>query len=278
MATLRSSAHTLRYSRSRINDTGPDTGGNVLPDSIRNKHLIRYDIEQYDLRKEIIRMLQQLDPEMVGTFRQDTESQELKLENFVVPQMSLLPAKKSRAKNGKGEKAQKSLSDYVTNDVEFHNAFDRFVERVILPELKDRLLACGAIQENAPVHFEIQRPPTLRIQPGPSTRAVAAHNDATYGHQDGELNFWMPLSDPKLTNTDLWCESKPGLEDYAPLGAKLGEVVAFHGSSCKHYAPPNESIYTRVSLDFRVGVVPYYDPEWRMLGTKSDHLRKKVLL
>lgn len=58
----------------------------MLPDSIRNKHLIRYDIEQYDLRKEIMRMLQQLDPEMVGTFRKDTELQELKLENFVVPQ------------------------------------------------------------------------------------------------------------------------------------------------------------------------------------------------
>jgi len=88
----------------------------------------------------------------------------------------------------------------------------------------------------------------------------------------------MPLTDPTMTKTDLFCESSPGKEDYEPLGAQLGEAVAFHGSSCKHFAPPNCSNNTRVSLDFRVGVEPFFDPKWKMFGTKSDHTRKQVVL
>jgi hypothetical protein len=88
----------------------------------------------------------------------------------------------------------------------------------------------------------------------------------------------MPLSDPKLTKTDLWSESEPGKEDFAPLGPMAGEVVSFHGSSCKHYVPANTSNFTRVSLDFRIGVEPYFDAKWKMPGTMSDHIRKKVIL
>ena len=278
-ATLRSSGHTLRHSKGRTKgkDQGPNTGGNSLPDVIRSKHIIAYDISSYDLRSEVIRMLNELDPETIGEFKREGVKP-LRLEYFVVPKDSLLPKKRTRDKNGKGEIAQISLSDHVLHDVQFHQVFDAFVCEVILPEFKERLLACGAIPKENPVKFYYQRPPTLRIQPGPSARAVLAHSDATYGHQDGELNFWMPLTDPTMTKTDLFCESSPGKEDYEPLGAQLGEAVAFHGSSCKHFAPPNCSNNTRVSLDFRVGVEPFFDPKWKMFGTKSDHTRKQVVL
>ena len=44
--------------------------------------------------------------------------------------------------------------------------------------------------------FYYQFPPTLRLQPGPSSRIGGrAHCDADYGHQDGEVNFWLPLTD-----------------------------------------------------------------------------------
>ena len=44
--------------------------------------------------------------------------------------------------------------------------------------------------------FYYQFPPTLRLQPGPSSRIGGrAHCDANYGHQDGEVNFWLPLTD-----------------------------------------------------------------------------------
>lgn len=277
---MRSSGHTLRYSKSRTQDTGPLVGIKQLPSSIRKKLLIPYNRKIYTIREEVARMLRSLNPSLIGNFetQNDRAEHNLRLEDFVVPALSLLPSKKSKARNGVGEKAQLTLSDFVANDQEFLDKFDLFLMEVILPWLKEKLISDGLFMEDSQISFYYQRPPTLRIQPGPSTRGVQAHSDATYGHQDGELNFWMPLTDPNLTLTDLWAESEPGKEDYQALGPKLGEVVSFHGSSCKHYVPPNLSSNTRVSIDFRVGIEGYFDPHWKMRGTKSDHTRRTVRL
>ena len=118
----------------------------------------------------------------------------------------------------------------------------------------------------------------MRIQPGPARALVRAHNDAEYGHQNGELNFWLPLTSRRKTGVDLYCESKSGADDFRPLKAEYGEVASFHGSSCRHYVNPNHSLWTRVSLDFRVGVSGYYDEHWQMAGTTNDHSRRKVTL
>ena len=80
------------------------------------------------------------------------------------------------------------------------------------------------------------------------------------------------------TAVDLWCESKSGVGDYHPLKADYGEVTSFHGSSCRHYVNPNHSLWTRVSLDFRVGVEGYFDAQWQMVGTTKDHSRREVTL
>lgn len=220
-----------------------------------------------------MRMLNELDPCLIGEFHdQDT------LETFRVPKTALVPVKKTKDKSGTGEESQKTLSDRVATDERFLGVFDRFVCNVILPYFKERLVQNELIKsKEEDITFWYQRPPTLRVQPGPSVRHVKAHHDASYGHQDGELNFWMPLTDPSLTQTDLWLESEPGKEDYQPLGVKLGEIAAFHGSSCMHYVPANSTEYTRISLDFRVGVEGYFDPEWKMRGTISDHIRRKVI-
>ena len=104
------------------------------------------------------------------------------------------------------------------------------------------------------------------------------HHDAEYGHQPGELNFWMPLTDPAQTGVTLWVESAGGAGDFHPLRVGVGEIASFHGSACRHYVPPNESECTRASLDFRVGVEGYFDPGWSLKGTKEDHTRRSVVL
>jgi len=274
-ATLRSSMHTIRStkkSKKRVADSRPNVGG-VLPDKIRTKDIISFDLEMFNLRSEVTRMLKQLDPLIIGDFRSD----EYELEHFAVPRDSLIPSKK-RSIQGIGEKAQNLLTNFVNEDEQFLATFDHFLRKCILPYLKSRLASCGAVDGSKPLNFYYQRPPTLRIQPGPSTKQVRAHSDQQYGHQDGELNFWLPLSDPKITKTDIWSESAPNKEDYKPLGAQLGEVVAFHGSTCKHFVPANESKFTRVSLDFRVGCELYFDPNWKMPGTVSDHVRAQYTL
>ena len=55
-------------------------------------------------------------------------------------------------------------------------------------------------------------------------------------------------------------------------------MAMFHGTSCRHYVPANKTDLTRVSLDFRVGVGGWYDPEWTMSGTTDDHNRRRVEL
>lgn len=99
------------------------------------------------------------------------------------------------------------------------------------------------------------------------------HNDAEYGHQTGELNFWLPLTDYKLTRTALWAESSPGQGDFHPFAVQPGEAVLFFGTLCRHHAPANPTAYTRASLDFRVGLGRFYDHGWVVPGTTHDHGR-----
>ena len=136
----------------------------------------------------------------------------------------------------------------------------------------------AAADAGAPTTFYYQCPPTLRLQPGPSERTVRAHTDEEYGHQPGELNCWMPLTAPALTRTTLWAESAAGRGDDHPLEVDVGQIALFHGTVCRHHVPANGSVWTRASLDFRVGVAGYFDPSWSMRGTKEDHTRRTVVL
>jgi hypothetical protein len=71
--------------------------------------------------------------------------------------------------------------------------------------------------------------PPARYKLGP------VHCDGEYGHQPGEINFWMPIT-PLSAATTLWCESAAGVADFAPLLPACGEVVRFHGALCRHFA------------------------------------------
>ena len=46
----------------------------------------------------------------------------------------------------------------------------------------------------------------------------------------------------------------------------------------RHHVPANPTAHTRMSLDFRIGVEGYFDPQWTMRGTKADHNRRDVVL
>eukprot|EP00415_Alexandrium_ostenfeldii_P004271 UN4271 len=113
-----------------------------------------------------------------------------------------------------------------------------------------------------PISFFYQFPPTLRLQPGPSLKARCVHRDAEFGHQVGEVNFWMPLTDYSRTRTTLWVESRPDAGDFLPLEIEYGAIAMFHGTLCRHSVPPNTTHCTRVSLDFRIGVGAFFDPAW----------------
>ena len=258
--TLRSSAHRVKFApKNRKHDPKPknrkgeETGTTWLPDHVCTEHVFNYDAEAYDLKGNLIQLLQSCDPNVVGTFRKDGDSvvNSPRLEDFIVPTQSTWRS----VNGGICENAQQTLSECVFQNEEFLAVFDEFVQGAVLPHLKRRLVAAGAVsEEEESTIFYYQRPPTLRLQPGPAWAQVKAHDDAQYGHQNGELNFWLPLTDRKLNKVDLHCETKAGAGDYHPIVAKPGQIISFHGSSCKHFVNPNETPYTRVSMDFRVGV------------------------
>jgi hypothetical protein len=291
--TLRSSAHRVKFSiKRRKQDPKPrDRQGNEtnttwLPPQLIEKAVFPYDATQYDLKGAIASLLQNCDPEIVGAFEDVTEEESptttttttKRLEDFRVPVNSVWRS----VNGGCCEDAQKYLSDRVAADEAFLDLFDRFVSEVALPHIKRRLVAsddgAGVVEEDSPLTFYYQRPPTLRLQPGPGWAKVKPHNDAEYGHQNGELNFWVPLTDRSLTGVDLFSESSFQADDYHPIPACFGEAVSFHGSSCRHYVNANTANCTRVSLDFRIGVQGFFDPFWQMQGTTNDHGRREVCL
>ena len=277
--TLRSSAHRVRlapknrkqYPKAQDLD-GQETNNVWLPPELLSHRVLAYDTDKYDLKGSVISMLKRCDPEIVGTFHDDDAS---RLEDFCVPVLSIWRS----VNGGRCEDAQKYLSDAVSSDQIFLDTFDALMKEIILPSLKQRLVNAGAIQDSKlTTTFYYQRPPTLRLQPGPAWAEVRPHNDAQYGHQNGELNFWLPLTDRTLTGVDLWSESSFQANDFAPISATMGQVVSFHGSSCRHNVNPNQSEFTRVSLDFRVGVEGFFDPYWQMEGTTDDHGRQEFQL
>jgi len=278
--TLRSSAHRVKFDvKRRKHDPKPrdrdgkETNTTWLPDELLSEDVFAYDLAKYDLKGAIVSLLKTCDKEIVGTF-EETEGSPLRLEDFRVPVSSVWRS----VNGGCCENAQKYLSDSVAANQNFLEIFDRFVSEVVLPYLKQRLVATGEVEEEKPLTFYYQRPPTMRLQPGPGWAKVKPHNDAEYGHQNGELNFWVPLTDRSQNGVDLYCETTFKADDYHPIPAKIGEAISFHGSSCRHYVNANSSNCTRVSLDFRIGVQGFFDPFWQMKGTTDDHGRREIII
>ena len=283
--TLRSSSHRVKSKRRKHDPNPRDQNGREtkttwLPEAVIAEDIFQYDVEKFGLGKAIVSFLQRCDPDIVGNFitteddSRFTNGPSYRLEDFRVP----VPSVWRSVNGGRCETAQKHLSDCFAADDEFMTLFDEFVREVALKYLKKRLVSAGAISPDDVTTFYYQRPPTLRLQPGPAWAKVKPHHDAEYGHQNGELNFWIPLTDRLLTGVDLWCETKYQAGDYHPIPAGVGEVISFHGSSCRHYVNANETPNTRVSLDFRVGVQGFFDPYWMMKGTTDDHGRQEVCL
>lgn len=277
IATLRSSAHRVKanpkHRKQNPNPTdksGRATKTTFLPESMCREDVFAYDQDRYNLRKAFTGLLSRCDPAMVGHFR--TAPSEPALEDFVLPANTL----HRQVNGGCCEAAQAYMSDAVAADANFLDIFDHLVEDVVLPYLKRRLVETG--EEDIPRSFYIQRPPTLRIQPGPGRAGVKPHHDGEYGHQNGELNFWLPLTDRNLNEVDLWCESSHQAGDFHSILCGIGEIITFHGSSCRHFVNRNDTDMTRVSMDFRIGVEGFFDPFWQMNGTTDDHGRKETRL
>lgn len=192
--TLRSSAHRVKFSLDHRehnpnpkSKTGNSTNTTFLPEKLCNEDIFSYSTDEYNFHDAVIEMLKRCDESLVGTFRSLADGTCVipRLDNFVVPPVTLTRT----CQNGKLEAAQEYLSDIVDSDSEFLALFDRFVVERVLPHLKKQLCLCLLEEDNntssfdEPVTFYYQRPPTIRIQPGPARALVRPHHDAEYGRE-----------------------------------------------------------------------------------------------
>jgi len=167
------------------------------------------------------------------------------------------------AREKKGHRSRNDNKKAWTNSPayqRFVELYRRFLREVVLPEL---CAAGGAAGGGGALPKElleavVQSSPVLRVVMPSAHRATLPHRDADYGHLAEELNFWMPLS-PVWDSNSLFVEGFPGRGDYAPLTGGVGHLFRFWGNQCSHYAMPNATARTRVSLDFRVVPKAFWD-------------------
>ena len=146
--------------------------------------------------------------------------------------------------------------------------YEDFVCDVVAPHVAEHY--CGHCDE---VLFQAM--PSLRVVVPGAKPAGKRHRDGAYGHQPGQINWWLPLS-PAYGNNTLWLEPPPGASvsdvgagterlrspDAWPLEGSFGTLHRFHGHACFHFTRPNDTPATRVSLDFRVVPGPCFDNDW----------------
>ena len=73
-------------------------------------------------------------------------------------------------------------------------------------------------------------------------------------------------------------ESSPKQGDFHALPVVYGQMAHFFGTKIRHFAPTNETELTRLSLDFRIGIEPYFDPKWVNKEAKAQHGRKRIVM
>mmetsp|Transcript_13898 Transcript_13898/g.21076 ORF Transcript_13898/g.21076 Transcript_13898/m.21076 type:complete len:260 (+) Transcript_13898:66-845(+) len=232
-----------------------------LPAVLKLQDTIRFDPSMYRLREEAARLLDVAGPKVgFGKFPNGPAD----LEEFSACESVF-----------SSFKFEKHWRQCVASAEEFLEEYERLVCEVVCPHMKSLM---GVEAADKRTTFFYQFPPTLRLQPGPSKQYRRVHRDAEYGHQDGEVNFWLPLTDMAKTGVTLWTEETPDADDFRAVDLNIGDICMFHGTLCRHYVPANESTHTRVSMDFRIGVDDCFDEAWTLKGIQHVHPRRRIVL
>lgn len=116
----------------------------------------------------------------------------------------------------------------------------------------------------------IQKFPSFRVHLPENVAVVVNHydSDENHGHKKGEINFIYALTDMYGTNT-VKVEKMPRLEEYESLELKKGELICFNGNLCSHYNMINKEAKTRMSFDFRILPLNYYDQQYERVSVTT---------
>jgi hypothetical protein len=104
----------------------------------------------------------------------------------------------------------------------------------------------------------VQAVPTYRVQRPGSLAVGEWHQDRDYGHPQGEVSCWLPLTPVEPSSTI-------HIEEWVPL-PRPGEMIIFDAVNLRHGNVINTTGKTRISMDFRFIPVEKL-PRWS--STKS---------
>ena len=95
-------------------------------------------------------------------------------------------------------------------------------------------------------------------------------SDELHKHPTGEVNFVMALTNMFDTNT-INVEKMPRLEEYVKTqNLNAGETICFNGNKCNHNNEINKTGFTRVSFDFRVLPLNYYQSNYEKTSASTN--------
>jgi hypothetical protein len=141
---------------------------------------------------------------------------------------------------------------------ELINTYNSFIEDVILPYLN--------LNEAL-----VQTYPTFRVHLPNNVAVVIEHydSDEKHHHPKGEINFILSLTDMYDSNT-VWVEKNSRFNNFVPIELKENECISFNGNTCSHFNKINETGVTRVSFDFRVLPLNYYDTSYPLSSVTTN--------
>jgi hypothetical protein len=140
------------------------------------------------------------------------------------------------------------------NGKDMQKMYDNLIEEVILPYL--------GINEAL-----VQKFPSFRVQLPGNIAVAKIHTDNSLGHPIGEINFTYSFTDMFDTNA-IWIEKMPRMKEFIPIEQKENSISSFNANLCMHYNKLNKTGKTRMSMDFRVLPLNYYDKE-KVLSSHS---------
>lgn len=118
--------------------------------------------------------------------------------------------------------------------------------------------------------FIFQKSPSFRIHL-PNLQAIQKwhyDSDEDHGHPLWEINFHIPVTEASGTNA-LWVESIPGLQDFRPIELKTNQYAIFDGNRCTHGNKINDTNHTRISFDFRIMPIRFYDANTKKISATT---------
>lgn len=134
----------------------------------------------------------------------------------------------------------------VKSKTNFYSIYHSFLRDIIVPLFNEDVL--------------YQKVPTFRVHQ-PNNFAVGSwHKDCEYNHSKDEINFYLPLTKARGTNT-IWVETERGNSDFKPMDSDVGELVMWDGSNLMHGNKLNTTEMSRVSVDFRILPLSSYKKE-----------------